>query len=279
MRLFSLLSVIILVLFLSVSSSAQDSADKDILYIPLKDPEVSLSVGLSPHYSSFHFFGLHRYGYDIRRNYKSMKFSPLTHFKIEAGANNITLNYSLVTTFPLQPTYNIYERSGKILNTATYEEWSQTVGGKINIFRALTIGLNFHHRTTRFRDYDSDPTVQFEYNLQNQKNLLLTAENLLSLNNFTLKPSISYSLRQWDGPGFNSFYRNTPLDDHTTDYTVPINGLTDYFSFGMTVGNKTLAKNFSLNISYDSFSNAMIENNRYLFSIAYKFDVLERIMK
>ncbi len=207
-----------------------------------------------------------------------MKFTPLTNFKFRAGANGITVDYSLLTTFPLQPEYDIYERSGDILNTATYEEWIHQIGLKANLFRNFSIGLSYHDRTIRFRDYDSNATVEFEFALHNQQNFLLTAENSFSLNNYTVKPSISYSLRQWRGPGSNSIYRHNPDKRALTNYEVPITGLTDYFGMGLTLRNEEIAEIVSLNFRYDSFSNPMIDNNRYLFGINYKFDVLERIL-
>lgn len=275
MRLF--ISIALAFVFFA-NSFAQDSSG-DVIDITLKTPELSVSAGVSPHYSTFHFGDLDWESNSVREQYKSMKFTPLTNFKFRAGANGITVKYSLLMTFPLQPTYDIYERSGDKLNTATYEEWTQQVGLQINILRDLNIGISYHDRTIRFRDYDSNATVEFEFGLHSQQNLLLTAENSFSLKNFSVKPSVNYSLRQWRGPGLNYFTRNNPNERKVKDYEVPITGLTDYFGIGLTVRNEEIAKNISLNFRYDSFSNTMIENNRYLFVINYEFDVLERILK
>jgi hypothetical protein len=274
MRLF--ISAALALVFFANSFAQNSSNDK--INITLKNPELSMSAGVSPHYSTFHVGDLDWESNSIRKHYRSMKFTPLTTFKFRAGANGITVNYSLLTTFPFQPKYDIYERSGDILNTATYEEWIHQVGIESNLFRNFSVGLSYHDRTIRFRDYDSKSTVEFEYNLQSQQNLLFSAENSFALKSFSVKPSVSYSLRQWRGPGSNYFTRNNPNERKLKDYQVPITELTDYFGVGFTLRNEEIAKNVSLNFRYDSFSNTMIENNRYLFSINYEFDVLERIL-
>ncbi len=274
MRLF--ISIALALVFFANGLAQKSSTDE--INITLKNPELSVSAGISPHYSTFQFGHLGWGNHSVRKHYKSMKFTPLTNFKFQAGANGITANYSLLTTFPMQPEYDIYERSGDILNTATYEEWIHQIGLKANLFRNFSIGLSYHDRTIRFRDYDSNATVEFEFALHSQQNLLLTAENSFSFYDYSITPSINYSLRQWRGPGFNSIYRHNPQKRALTNYEVPITGVTDYLGMGLTLRNEKIAENISLNFRYDSFSNPMIDNNRYLFGINYEFDVLERIL-
>lgn len=264
------LVLIFLIIFsFSAPASAQDSPNTKDPLIRLKNPKALVTLGLSPHYSSFNFDFTTNYG--IRNNYALLKAAPLTYFHFNARTDNLSISYSLQTTYPLQPAYTIYERSGALLNRSIYNEWTQMAGFKINVFRNLMIGLAYHHRTISFRGNDLSSTVNFEFYLQDQKNLLFTVEKLFTIDQFLIKPSVSYSLRKWSGAGNNFFSRSTPDGEQT----VPINRDTYYVGAGIMAGNDAIAKNVRLNFRYEFHDNFMIGNKRYLFGIQYTFNVLD----
>ncbi len=214
MRLF--ISSILLLLF-SVSTSAQSLSNH--LEIPPSSPRLSLSVELSPH-SSIFYFEIPHSAYKISPVINSTKWNPLLSLKVETRSQYVNASYSLETTFPMNPSYDIYNYSGVVTNKSAFSEWTHTGAFKLNISRDFKIGFAYHHRSIEFKENSLGRTTNFEFQLQKQNNLLITAENLFIINHFLIKPSVSYSLHKWSGSDNSFVDRDSPKD---TDYRVPIN--------------------------------------------------------
>lgn len=264
MRLF--ISSILSLLF-SVTAFAQSLSS---LEVPPSTPRLTLSVGLSPHNSTF-YFDIPHSAYEISPTINSTKWAPLLSLKLETRTQFLNVSYSLETTFPMKPSYDIYDYSGAVINKSTFSEWTHQGDFKLNISRGLKIGLAYHHRSIAFKKNGLRPTTTFEFQLQKQNNLLVTAENLFTINHFLIKPSVNYSLYKWSVSD-NSFVDQN--SDPNTNVRIPINRDTFYVEFGLMVGNDQIAKNIRLNFRYENHENLIIGNKRYLFGIQYKFNVL-----
>lgn len=243
--------------------------------IPINGPYIKAGVGFSPHHSSFNFDMLNAFDYGIQQRYQSLKYAPLINFKLTAGLSWINLNYQLTTTFPFRPTVDIYTLNGNQFNRSVYQEWTQIMTTKLNVYKHLFVGIGYHQRTIRFSGNTLSPSINFEFSLQKQKNMFLMVENLFKIHeSFLLKPSLSASIVKWKGSGFNRFKRSP--GDPPKNYTIPINDPTNYWSLGVLIGHEKILKNMRLNVGYEYFDNGfLVENYRYLFEIYYRVDVLK----
>lgn len=256
-----------LLLIFSVNTSAQSLSNH--LEIPPTSPKLTLSVGLSPHSSTL-YFSIPHGAYQVKPTISSTKWIPLLSFNLETRSQFVNASYSLETTFPMNPSYDIYNYSGAVINKSTFSEWTHLAALKLNISRDFKLGFAYHNRSIAFKENSLGPTTNFDFQLQKQNNLLITAENLFIINHFLIKPSVSYSLYKWSGSE-NSF---VDRDSPNTDYRIPIDRNTPYVGVGLMLGNDRIAKNIRVNLRYEDHNNFVIRTNRYLFGIQYKFNVL-----